>query len=122
MGFGHLGPLESRRRRHLFALSHIGPDHPADLGGRIGCQTNLVAELLRLVHLIDAIAFDVELPTVIDAAQAGFLVPSEPQRGAAVRAKLVDEADAALAVAKTDELLAEELHADRRAILFRQFA
>ena len=37
-------------------------------------------------------------------------------------AKLVDEADAALAIAKTDELLAEQLHADRWAIRFRQFA
>src|SRR5216684_1316156 len=111
MGFGHLGPLESRRCRHLFARSHIGPDHPADLGRRIGCQMDLVAELLRLVHLIDAIAVDVELPTVIDAAQAGFLVASEPQRGTAVRTKLVDEADPAFAVAKTDELLAEQLHA-----------
>src|SRR5271165_513532 len=122
VGFRDLRPLESRRRRHLVARSHIGPDHPAYLGRRIGGQADLVTERLRLVHLLDAIAFDVELPAVIDAAQAGFLVASEPQGGAAMRAKLLDEPDAALAVAKTDELLAEQLHAHRRAVGLGEFA
>ena len=81
-----------------------------------------MTERLRLVHLLDAIAFDVELPAVIDAPQAGFLVASKPQRGAAMRAELVDEPDAALAVAKTDELLPEQLNAHRRAVRLRHFA
>ena len=40
---------------------------------------------------------DVELPAVIDAAQAAFLVAPEIQRDAAMRAELLDQADAALA-------------------------
>ncbi len=39
-----------------------------------------------------------------------------------MRAELVDEADPALAVAKADELFAEELHANRRAIGLGQLA
>jgi hypothetical protein len=77
--------------------------------------------LLGLVHLIDAIAVNVELPPVIDAAQAGLLVASEPQRGPAMRAKLVDEANAALAVTKAYEAFAQQLHPDRRTIRLRQF-
>src|SRR6266446_10566649 len=122
MALGHLRPLESGRRRHPLARSHIGPDRPAHLGRRIGGQVNLVAELLGLVHLIETIAVDVELPAMIDAAQAGFLVASEPQRSAAVRAKLVDQTDAALAVAKADQALAQQLDTNRRAVRLRKLA
>ena len=72
--------------------------------------------LRRLVELIDAIAFDVEFPAVIDAAQPAFLVAPEIQRDAAVRAEFVDQTDAALAVAERDEVLAEQLDAHRRAV------
>src|SRR6266403_5190066 len=115
MALGNLRPLESRGCRHPVARTHIGPDHPAHLGRRIGGQVNLVAELLGLVHLIETIAVDVELPAMIDAAQAGFLVASEPQRGAAMRAELVDQTDAALAVTKADQALAQKPNTNRRA-------
>src|SRR5205809_5683012 len=82
MALRHLRPLESGGCRYQLARSHIGPNHPAHLGGRISRQVNLVTELLRLVHLIDTVAGDVELPAVINAAQARLLVASEPQRGA----------------------------------------
>ena len=45
-----------------------------------------------------------------------FLVASEEQRGAAVRAAMVHHADPARAVAKRDQLLAEQHQADRRAV------
>src|SRR5439155_5709105 len=83
-------------------------------------QVDLVAELLGLVHLIEAVAVDVELPAMIDAAQAGFLVASKPQRSAAVRAEFVDKADTALAVAKADQTLAQQLNANRRAVGLRK--
>jgi hypothetical protein len=72
--------------------------------------------LLRLVQLIDAGAADVELPAVIDAAQAALLVAPEVERHAAMRAIFLDEADAALGVAEGDELLAHQLDAHRRPI------
>jgi len=122
VAFRHLGPLESRRRRHPLAWSHIGPDHPAGLRRRVGRQADLVAELLRFVHLIDAVAVDVELPAMIDAAQARLFVAPEPQRGAPMGAEFIDEADAAPAVAKTDEALAEQPDTYRRAVRLGQFA
>ena len=72
--------------------------------------------LRRLVELIDAVAFDVEFPAVIDAAQPAFLVAPEEQRDAAMRAEFVDQADAAVAVAERDEILAEQSDAHRRAV------
>src|SRR4029077_2260276 len=122
VGLGNLRPLEGRRRRHLVTRPHKGPDDPAHLGRRIGRQADFVAERLRLVHLFDAGSVDVELPAVINAAQAGFLVASEPERSAAMRAEFIDQPDPALAVAKSHELLAEQLHAHRRAVRLRHFA
>ena len=43
---------------------------------------------------VDAASFDVELPAVVDAANAALLVAPEPEVGAAVRAMLIDDADA----------------------------
>src|SRR6516165_4130805 len=113
VAFRHLRPFESRWRWHPLARSHIGPNHPAHFNRRIGRQVDLVAELLGLIHLIDAVAVHVELPAVIDAAQTRLFVAPEPQRGAPMRAELIDQADAPLAVAKTDELLAEQLNTHR---------
>ena len=61
-----------------------------------------------LVGHVDAVAVDVELPAVVDAAQAGFFVAAEEQGRAAVRAVVLDQADLAVGVAEGDELLAEE--------------
>ena len=116
--FRHLRPGEFRRRRHLVGRAEIGPDQPAQLDGRIGGEVDVLLELVlrRLVELIDAIAFDVEFPAVIDAAQPAFLVAPEEQRDAAMRAEFVDQTDAALAVAERDEVLAEQPDAHRRAV------
>ena len=75
---------------------------------------------LRLVQHVDAVAVDVELPAVIDAAQPAFLVAPEEQRGAAMRAVFVDQTDAALAVAERHEVLAEQPDAHRRTIRLRR--
>ena len=97
---------------------------PPSSHGRIGGDADLVLEvvLLRLVHHVDAGAGDVELPAVIDAAQAAFLVAPEVQRGATVRAEFVDQADAAFAVAERDQVLAEQADADRRTVGFGDLA
>ena len=54
---------------------------------------DFLGEALRLVHLLEAGALDVELPAVIDAAQPGFLIASVPERDPAMRAELVQQAD-----------------------------
>ncbi len=77
--------------------------------------------LRRLVWHLHAIAVDIELPAVIDAAQSAFLVAAEIHRRPAVRTFLVEDADPALGVAECHHILAEQTKADRVAIRSRQF-
>ena len=115
---GNAQHLERRQRRRHFALAHIDPDDAALLGDLVGLGLDAVGEALVLgqVRLVEAVAFDVELPAVIGAAEAAFLVAAEEHRGAAVRAAVIEDADAALAVAEGDQLLAQELDAHRRGV------
>src|SRR6516225_11128491 len=69
---------------------------------------------LRLGGHVDDVAFDVELPAVIETAQAAFLVASESKRGLAVRTKLAKQTELSFAVAERHEFLAKELDAHRR--------
>src|SRR5437763_16415423 len=96
----YLGPGEFGRRRHLVGRAEIGPDETAELDRRIGRDVNVLLELMlrRLVELIDAIAFDVKFPAVIDASEPAFLVAAEPQRHAATPPEFLDQADPAVAV------------------------
>ena len=120
---GDGGEFPQRFGRRGFLRAHIGPQHVADLDQRIGGQADLFLELavLRLRRDIDAFALDVELPAVIGAAQAAFLVAAEPQRHPAVGAEFLQQAVAAVAVAEGDHLFAEQLDPHRRAVVLRQF-
>ena len=60
----------------------------------------LVGVALGRVRQVDAVAVDVELPAVVDAAQAVFLVAAEEHRRAAVGAVGVDQADACRCVSR----------------------
>jgi hypothetical protein len=77
--------------------------------------------LLRLVHHFDAGAGDVELPAMIDAAQATFLVAPEIERDAPMRAELLKQADTAFAVTKCHQVFAEQADAGGRAVGFGNF-
>ena len=104
--------------RRLLALAHVGPDEARALDHLVGLGLDAVLEVLRRRHVrhVDAVAFDVELPAVIDAAQAAFLVAAEEQRGAAVRAAMLHDADPAVGVAEGDQLLAEQHQPHRLAV------
>src|SRR5437764_3718840 len=114
----NLRPGKFGRRRHLVGRAEIGPDEAAELDRRIGSDVDVLLELVlrRLVELVEAIAFDVEFPAVIDAPETAFLVASEEQGHPAMRAEFVDQADPAVAVAERDEILAEQLDADLRTV------
>jgi hypothetical protein len=71
---------------------------------------------LGLRRHFEDVAVDVDLPAVIEAAKPAILVAPEGERGAAVRAMLAERAEAAGAVAKDDELLAEKAKAHGRAV------
>ena len=108
----------SRQRRRLGALAHIDPDHAVALGGLVGLGLDLVLEVLMRRHVrhVDAVAVHVVFPAVIDAADAVLLVAAEKQRGAAMRAAVVHDADPARAVAERDQLFAEQHEPHRRAV------
>ena len=114
---GHVQDLECRQRRHLRARAHVDPDHAGALHDLIGLGLDLLHEARRRhARHVHTVAGNVELPAVIDAANAPLLVASQEQRGTAVRAAMVHHADPAFTVAKGDQLLAEQHQAHRRAV------
>jgi hypothetical protein len=70
---------------------------------------------------VDDVAVDVHLPAMIEAAQAAFFVAAERQRGATMRAMLVQDAHAPFGIAKGHQVFAQEAHAHRRAIALGDF-
>ena len=119
---GHRRELVLRKRRLRFRRSHVGPEDAAALDERVRGQLHLLRKrgVLRLVRHVDALAGDVVLPAVIRAAQSALLVAAEPERDATVRAELVHQAVASLAVAERDEPLRQQLHAHRGTVVPRK--
>ena len=106
-----------------FGRAHIGPEYAAGFHQRIGFKFDLfgITRGFCLRRHFHALAGDVEFPAVIGAAQAAFLIAPEPERHAAMGAEFIDQAQPALAVAKRQQALAEQLDAHRRTIILRQF-
>src|SRR5205823_2428632 len=112
------GRLDLRQRRRFLALAHIDIDQAVALGDPIRLRLDVALEIRVVgdVRRIDAIALRVELPAVIEAAQAVLLVAPQKQRGAAVRTFVVHDPDPTRGVAERDQSLAEQHQPDRRAI------
>jgi len=91
MALRHLCPLKAGRRRHFLLGTHIGPDDPALLDRGIGLNMDFLGEaaLRGFIHLVYAGASHIELPAMVHAAQAGFLVAPEPQGNPTVWAELL---------------------------------
>ncbi|MEY9384258.1 hypothetical protein ABIF93_002515 [Bradyrhizobium japonicum] len=106
----------SRQHRAFLGRAHIGKDQPVALLDRVPGLADLVLELaaVGLAGLLETAAFGVELPAVIAAADAVFLDLAVIERGAAMAAARVQQADAAVLVAEQHQILAE------RADLFRR--
>ena len=115
--------LQRGQFRHRVRRAHIGPDHVAPFAHRIGLDADQVLGIEIGIggRHVDASAVGVELPAVIDAADAAFLIAAEPEIGAAVRAILVDDTDHAARVAERQQLLAHHDDLFRRPVGFRQF-
>src|SRR5207248_6001426 len=82
MAVRNAGEVEVGRRRHRLLRAQVPPDDATGLERWVGGRMNLLGEALGLVHLIDAVALDVELPAVVDAAQPALLVAPQPERDA----------------------------------------
>jgi len=89
--------LELGQRRRLLRLAHIDPDQAVALLHRIRFGAHLILEILMLgqVRHVGAASVGIELPAVVDAADAAFLVAAEEQRGAAMRAAVIHDPDLA---------------------------
>src|SRR5262245_34165470 len=113
----HVENFELRQGRRLALRSHVDPDHAGALQHLIGLGLHLLLEARRRqTGHVEAVAGNIEFPTVIDAAQAALFVAAQKQRGAAVRAAMIHHADATGAVAKGDQLLAKQQQANRRTV------
>jgi hypothetical protein len=125
----------ARQRRLLLGRSEIGEDQAVAFLHGVPGLPHLVLEqaALRLAGLFEAMAFGVELPAVIAAADAVFLDLAVIERGAAMAAARMQEACAAVLVAKQHQILAEHAHfpgdiggvgdeADRVPVAPQQFA
>src|SRR5215471_10967342 len=113
--YGQFLPRQQRRfdlweRRGLLGGTHVYPDDAGAFGHLVRLGPHLLLEILvrRNARHVDAAARNVELPAVIDAAQAILFIASEEQRSAAMWAAMVHHADPARTVAKADQLLAEQ--------------
>ena len=120
---GHVEPREVRHGGHARGRAEVCPDKAAPLRDGVGGLANLLHVVARcgLRGHVHALAFHVELPAVVYAAQAGFLVASEEEARAAVRAAFGEQSDATVGIAEGDKVLAEQANADGRTVGFREF-
>jgi hypothetical protein len=118
---GQKAPFELRGRRLPVGRPHVRPDDAAALYAGIALDMHVRAGLGRRGNL-HATAVSVELDTVVGAADPVFLVAAEIQRDAPVGAELVDQAGAAVGIAKRQELFAKQPDPNLRAVGLRDLA
>ena len=120
------GPRSGRwcpRRRlelaYLVGRPHPDPDKPAGFTTGISFLLDGFRRAVALVDLrrsVDHVAFDIDLPSVVQAAQAALLVAPERKRRAPVRTMLIDHSEPAQAVPKRHQVLAQQAHPNGRAV------
>ena len=105
-------PREVGQLRLEVGRAHVGPDNAATLLAGVGGDAHLVLEVALggLGRHVDAVAVHVELPAVVDAAEAVLLVPAEEEAGPPVGAEVVEQANVAVGVTERDEALSEDAH------------
>jgi hypothetical protein len=103
--------------------THVGPNDPARFVRRIRVDADAILEIVfrRFGRHLKTRAGHIEFPTVVDAREGAVLIAGERHRGESVGAALVHETDAALAVAPSDQILAEQSHRHRRAVVLDEF-
>ncbi len=109
-------------RQHIGLGAHVSPDDSAPFPGRVGLGPDgiVVPRAGGDIGQVHRLALHIELPAMVDAAQAAFLVPAKEQIGAAMGAMGLQQAQAALGVAEGDQLLAHHRYAQGRAVRLRQ--
>ena len=83
--------MRERREWRRLAVAEITKDEAKIFLRRIGLDPDLAGKARLLGGLFDALAGAIELPAVIDAADAVVFDPAEMHRRAAVRAPIGDD-------------------------------
>ena len=99
----------TRQHRLFLRRSQIGEDQPVAFLNRVPGLSHLVPEraAIDFAGLLEAVAFGVEFPAMVAAANAVLLDLAVVERGAAVAAARVQQAGAAIPVTEQDKILAE---------------
>ena len=97
MRLGHLRPGEIGQRRLQLRWSHVDPDNATDFHRWVGRGTDFILEMqfFGFVHHVDTAALNVELPAVVDTAQATLFIAAKKQRYAPMRTVLIEQPDTA---------------------------
>src|SRR5439155_25936379 len=108
--------IVDRERRTSVGRAEIGAPQLRELERGIGAQPDSLLQptACRLPGRLQASAVDVVDPAVVAAADAALDRNTELERGPAMRAVQVQRAEAAAAIAKDDQVLAQDLHPQRR--------
>jgi hypothetical protein len=101
--------LEAGKLRRGVPRPRIDPDESRLFPNAVRLCLDAVmrGQRTRQVRRVDTVAFDVELPTMIDAANTVMLVAAKEKRCAAMRAFLIHNANTARRIAEGDQLLAK---------------
>src|SRR6185437_10922731 len=99
-----------------FAFAEISPQDTAFLDDAIRALPDALAKrgVPWLGRSLEALAGHIEQPAVESAAQPAAFEPAEGEIGAAMCAVAIDQAVAALLVAKQHQILAEQFHRPHR--------
>ncbi len=104
-----LGEGEAREGRLLLRRAHVGPDQAEFLDQRIPGLARAGRRLgPRLTGHLQHMAFRVEQPAVVAAADAALLDLAVEQGGAAVHAARIEQARTPRSVAEQDQLLVQD--------------
>ena len=96
--------LKARKLGRGLPRPHIDPDESRSFPNAVGLRLDAVVrgQRTRQVRRVVTVAFHVELPTMIDAADTVMLVAAEEKRRAAMRAFLIHNTDTARRIAEGD--------------------
>ena len=109
---------------HLVGGTHPDPDETTGLAAGICLllhRLRCAAGLAVLGWPVDDVAFDVNLPPVVQAAKAALLVASQGKRRAPVRAVFIHHAEPAPGVTKRHEVFAEQTNPHGCSVRIRHF-
>jgi hypothetical protein len=114
--------VEPRKCGHPIEGTHIGEDQAVVLAAGIPRLSNalLIGTLGRLAGLIEALACDVEQPTVITAADSFGLDPPVVEGSPSMAAADIEEAESPSSVTKEDEVLPQNSDGLRQAKELRE--